>query len=265
MATLVSFHAHPDDEAILTAGTMAKAAAQGHRVVLVVATAGENGEVDDGVLTGGETLGERRREETRQAAQILGVHRVEFLGYRDSGMMGEPTNDAPGCFWQADLDEAAGRLARILDEERADVLTGYDDHGGYGHPDHIRVHEVSLWAAAKAGVGRVYAATMNRDLVRTGMQLLAESVPAAGEMVFPDDFGTPHDQLTTAVDVSAYLNQKRAAMAAHASQIGPESLFLSVPAEMYPLAFGTEWFVRLDTPVPPLSEAELFEVGNPAR
>lgn len=256
----MSFHAHPDDEAILTAGTMAKAAADGHRVVLVVATSGENGEVEDGVLAEGESLGERRRWETRQAAESLGVHRVEFLGYRDSGMMGDPANDAPDCFWRADQDEAAGRLARILDEERADVLTVYDDHGGYGHPDHIRVHDVGVRAAAKSGVARVYAATMNRDRTRAGIQLLAELVPAARDMAttLPDDFGTPEAELTTAVDVSEYLDRKRAAMAAHASQIGPESFFLSVPDEIYPEAFGTEWFVRLDSSAEPLSETSLF-------
>ena len=113
--TLVTFHAHPDDEAIATGGIMARAAAEGHRVVLVVATRGELGEVDDGFLDPGETLAERRVVETGRAAEALGVARVEFLGYTDSGMDGEPTNDAQGSFWSADLDEAAGRLAAILD------------------------------------------------------------------------------------------------------------------------------------------------------
>src|SRR4051794_8687110 len=126
MATLVCFHAHPDDEAVSTAGTMVKAAADGHRVVLVVATRGEHGEVEDGFLNSGEELWQRRVQETAAAAEILGVARHEFLGYRDSGMMGTSENDAPDAFWQADLDEAAERLARILREEQADVLTIYD-------------------------------------------------------------------------------------------------------------------------------------------
>src|SRR3982750_1161146 len=107
MATLVSFHAHPDDECIATGGVMAKAAAEGHRVVLVVATKGENGEVAEGYLDPGEDLWQRRVEETMAAAKILGVARTEFLGYVDSGMMGTPENDAPDSFWQADVEEAA--------------------------------------------------------------------------------------------------------------------------------------------------------------
>src|SRR3954466_7015030 len=111
MATLVCFHAHPDDECIATGGVMAKAAKDGHRVVLVVATKGENGEVPDGFLESGEELWQRRVKETNAAADILGVQRVEFLGYVDSGMMGTPENDVPGSFWTADVDEAAGGLA----------------------------------------------------------------------------------------------------------------------------------------------------------
>ncbi|HMC52923.1 MAG TPA: PIG-L family deacetylase, partial [Acidimicrobiales bacterium] len=129
MATLVSFHAHPDDEAIATGGTLAKAAAAGHRVVLVSATRGEHGEVDVGVLGDGEELWQRRVRELEQAAAILGVQRLAFLGYVDSGMMGTPENDAAGSFWSADVEEAARRLAAILADERADVLTVYDHHG----------------------------------------------------------------------------------------------------------------------------------------
>src|SRR5918997_5598527 len=126
MATLVTFHAHPDDESIATGGVMAKAADEGHRVVLVVATRGEHGEVAEGFLDPGEELWQRRVQETLACAEILGVARVEFLGYVDSGMIGTPENDAPDCFWQADVDEAAHRLAAILTEEQADVLTAYD-------------------------------------------------------------------------------------------------------------------------------------------
>jgi LmbE family N-acetylglucosaminyl deacetylase len=129
MATLVTFHAHPDDECISTAGVMRKAADEGHRVVLVVATRGENGEVADGFLAEGEQLWQRRVVETQASADILGVQRVEFLGYVDSGMMGTPTNDAPGSFWTASVDEAAAKLAAILREENADALTCYDDNG----------------------------------------------------------------------------------------------------------------------------------------
>src|SRR5215475_7032971 len=123
--TLVTFHAHPDDESIATAGTMARAKAEGHRVVLVVATRGELGEYAPDALAPGETLAERRVAEQSAAADVLGVDRVEYLGYRDSGMEGEPTNDDAESFAQADLDEAAARLADILRQENADVLTVY--------------------------------------------------------------------------------------------------------------------------------------------
>ena len=154
MATLLCFHAHPDDESIATAGVMAAAAADGHRVVLVVATLGEEGEVPDGFLAEGESLAERREAETRASAQIIGASRVEFLGYRDSGMVGTSTNDHPDAFCQADLDEAAERLATILREEGADVATIYDENGVYGHPDHVQVHRVGVRATELAGTPR---------------------------------------------------------------------------------------------------------------
>src|SRR5690606_28839417 len=136
----------PDDESIGTGGTLARAAAEGHRVVLVFATRGELGEVTDAFLDDGEQLGDRREAECHASAAVLGAQRVAFLGYRDSGMMGEPSNDDEQCFWQADVDEAADRLAAILRDEDADVITIYDDHGGYGHPDHIQVHRVGVAA-----------------------------------------------------------------------------------------------------------------------
>jgi LmbE family N-acetylglucosaminyl deacetylase len=247
MATLVCFHAHPDDEAISTGGTMAMAAADGHRVVLAVATRGEQGEVADGLLDPGETLAERREVETREAASILGVDRVEFLGYRDSGMMGEPANDDPDSFWRADVDEAARRLAALLEDEKADVLTCYDDHGTYGHPDHIQVHRAGRRAGELANVPRVYAATLNRTVIQQQV--------AARPGLFPDEeldpaeleiLGTPDELITTAVDVRAVIAEKRRAMAAHASQIGEQSLFLALPDPEFELIFGTEWYIRLD-------------------
>src|SRR3954454_13435401 len=132
--TVVSFHAHPDDEAILVGGTLALAADAGHRTVLVFATRGDLGEVAEGVLAPDEALADRREIEARAAAQVLGVARVELLPYHDSGMAGEPTNARPGAFTGADVDEAAGLLAEILRKEDATVVTTYDDRGGYGHP-----------------------------------------------------------------------------------------------------------------------------------
>lgn len=252
MATLVCFHAHPDDEAISTGGTMAAAAATGHRVVLVLATRGEVGEVDDGFLEQGETLADRRTTEVHAAAGILGVTRVEFLGYRDSGMMGEPTNDHPDCFWQADVGEAADRLAALLSSERADVFTCYDSHGTYGHPDHIQVHRVGRRAAELAGVERVYEATSNRDetlrnLAEAAEQGDVDDLPDLAEMA---DFGTPAAQITTAVDVGAYTPVKRQALGAHRSQIDEASFFMAMGDDDFSRVFGTEWFIRVDAGVP---------------
>jgi len=263
VSTLVCFHAHPDDECIQTGGTMAAAAAEGHRVVLVVATRGEHGEVVPDVLADGEALWQRRISETFDAARVLGVERVEFLGYVDSGMMGDPANASPYSFWSADVDTAARRLAVILDEESADVLTVYDHHGGYGHPDHIQVHRVGVRAAELASTPIVLQATMNRDMVRAAVEVHAEAVRSAAEAArevadggevpavqpeiptVPDDFGEPEANITHAIDVTARLGAKRAAMEAHASQIPSDSWFLSMDDDRFGLAFGTEWFVRV--------------------
>jgi N-acetyl-1-D-myo-inositol-2-amino-2-deoxy-alpha-D-glucopyranoside deacetylase len=152
--TLMTVHAHPDDEIIGTGGSMAKAIADGHRVVLVTCTRGELGEI---VIPEMDTpdnhrrLGELRAVELERALGVLGVTEWENLGYRDSGMMGDPGNRDPRCFWQADLDEAIGRLVWFVRRHRPDVVTTYNDFGGYGHPDHIRTHLVAVGAFARAG------------------------------------------------------------------------------------------------------------------
>jgi len=264
MATLVTFHAHPDDESIATGGVMAKAADEGHRVVLVVATRGEHGEVAEGYLDPGEQLWQRRVQETLACAEVLGVARVEFLGYEDSGMIGTPENDLPGCFWQADLDEAASRLAAILTEEGADVLTVYDENGGYGHPDHIQVHRVGVRAAALAGTPRVYMNTINRDHLQRSMRAAAEAgVELPGDINLEDfdELGVSQDRITTTVDVRPWLTRKRAGMAAHASQISETSFFLAMDPQLFEGGFGQEWFIRCDA-APGLVESDLFDVSG---
>jgi LmbE family N-acetylglucosaminyl deacetylase len=261
--TLVSFHAHPDDAEITTGGTMARAKAEGHRVVLVLATSGELGEQRPGTVADGESLGERRVAETMAAAEILGVDRVVFLGYRDSGMAGEPTNDAEGAFWSADVDEAAQRLARVLHEEHADVLTTYDDHGGYGHPDHIQVHRVGARAADLAGNVVVYEYSINRDHLRRLMTEQPDRLAEIDEAERPDPefiatLGSPESLLTTTVDVRDFVFTKRAALAAHTSQVGPEHFFLAMPDDVFAASFGWEWYIRPGAP-PGTHETSLFE------
>lgn len=238
MATLVTFHAHPDDEAIVTGGVMRKAYEEGHRVVLVIATRGEIGEIPDD-LAPGETIWERRVQETQKAADLLGVARVEFLGYQDSGMMGdEPNNTAPDAFWQADVEEAATRLADVLREENARALTVYDRFGGYGHPDHLQVHRVGVRAAQLAGTPVVYQAMVNEDRFREVMAAIGEDVPPLL------DGTVPLAEVTTRVDVTPYLGVKRAAMRAHASQIPEDSFFLKLDENDFAYVFGTEYFIR---------------------
>ena len=263
MATLVCFHAHPDDEAIATGGLMTLAKRDGHEVVLVLATRGEQGEPQPGVLNDGESLWERRVVETHQAAEIMDLDRVEFLGYEDSGMIGEPTNENPLCFWQADVEEASQRLAAILREVDADVLTIYDSRGGYGHPDHIQVHRVGKRAAEIAGIDRVFQSTMNRDRIMKQMaenasifendvegELEGETVEQMrkrAEAADRGEFGSPETVITHAVDVADVVDVKKAAMAAHRSQIGPDSFFFKMPEAVFVAAFGTEWFIALES------------------
>jgi LmbE family N-acetylglucosaminyl deacetylase len=249
MATAVFFHAHPDDEAIATGGTMARLATEGHRVVLVCATRGELGEVAEGFLDPGESLTDRRVAEVHAAADVLGAQRVAFLGYRDSGMDGEPTTKDPECFAMADLDEAAARLAAILREEDAEVLTVYDERGNYGHPDHIQVHRVGIRAAELAGTPRVYESTMNRDYLVELMRTRAAEIGEIADAPDPEemDLGMPAELITTTVDVSDHVDVKRAAMVAHASQIPADSFFLQLPPEAFRAAFGQEWFIRRGT------------------
>jgi LmbE family N-acetylglucosaminyl deacetylase len=248
--TLVAFHAHPDDEALLTAGTMARAATEGHRVVLAVATAGGSGLVGSQVLGVGESLADRRLAELGRSATVLGCARVELLGYADSGLDG--TEGGPEAFARADVEEAASRLAKLLVEEDADALTVYDPAGGYGHPDHLQVHRVGSRAAELAGTPVVLEATVPRDLI-------ARAVRAVGRVYrFPPEFDptsferafSPGDTITHRVDVRRYAVRKRVAMASHASQAtvdgGDRTLaaFGRLPMPVFREVFGHEWFVE---------------------
>jgi LmbE family N-acetylglucosaminyl deacetylase len=259
VGTIVSFHAHPDDESITVAGTLARAAAAGHRVVLVFATRGELGEPVPGVLAPGEQLSMRRSAECHASAAVLGAKRVEFLGYTDSGMMGEPSNDAPFCFWQASVEHAARLLAVILEEEEPDVLTTYDDNGGYGHPDHIQVHRVGKRAAELAAVPVVAQNTTNRDWMTRGARGMAEEAGRTWEP--PADMpemGKPESEITHRVEAVDFVEQKRASMRVHASQMGPDHFLLKMSDAMFAMGLGTEFYVV--DPVPnPASAPEVFE------
>jgi len=273
MGTLVCLHAHPDDEAIATGGTMARAHAEGHRVVLIVATDGAHGELPDD-LAEGETLEDRRRTETLASAEALGIDRVEFLDYTDSGMSGWDQNNHHEAFCQADPDTVAARLADLLLQERADVFTIYDWHGGYGHPDHIQVHRVGCKVEEMVRADlphlRVLESTMNRDSLRRMISIAEElgwddDWGEDGDEFDPDrpmddgnPMGTPEEELTLGVDVSDYTRFKRAAIAAHRSQVSDSSFFLQMPLEIFGTAFGTEWYIEHGRP-PGLRMGWVFE------
>lgn len=253
VSTIVFCHAHPDDEASQTSGTMARAAREGHRVVVVFATNGDHGQPPDD-LAPGETVVQRRRREAQASAEVIGTARVVWLGYADSGMTGWEQNSGPGSLHGADLQEAAGRLAAVLDEERADVLVGYDWHGGYGHPDHVKVHHVVHRAAELAQRRpRLLESTMNRDAMRR----MFEAATAAGEAPGwdPDGpaddgnpVGTPESELHYRVDVTPDLATKRAALACHASQTSDVGMMLAMPPQVFATFFGTEYYMEPGRP-----------------
>lgn len=241
--TIVSFHAHPDDEALLTSGTLARAVANGHRVVIVVATAGEAGLVDRELSDG---LGTRRLRELGASARAIGVEGVEVLGYADSGS--DAGHLAPGCFAEIDPEVPATALAEILRRRRADVLTSYDAAGGYGHPDHRQVHRVAARAARLAGTPLLLEATVDRSLIErvvSWLRVLAHVVPLP-ELPDVSLAYTARTELTHRVDVRDHLDAKCAALAAHASQAtgGPRtlSLLLRLPRPLRRLVLGHEWF-----------------------
>ena len=248
MATIVAFHAHPDDEALLTGGTLARASRLGHRVVLVVATDGERGLA--ATATSSLGLASVRTAELDRAARALGAARVVRLGLPDSGWgTSEPVR--PGAFARMPLAAAAEGLSAVLLEERAAVLTTYDSAGGYGHPDHVAVHRVGAFAAAHAGTPAVLQATLPREIIARVTRLLAV-VPGLLDVHDVQRLRrgfTPNGLITHQVDVRPDLDAKLSALAAHASQAtsddGPRTLrlLLRLPRPLQVLVLGREWFV----------------------
>ncbi|OBK23314.1 GlcNAc-PI de-N-acetylase [Mycobacterium asiaticum] len=243
MATVVALHAHPDDEVILTGGTLARVAAAGHRAVVVTATDGRVHNDED----------DRRMDELHSSTGILGVQRTECLGYADSGFGPEFYPDPPGRvrFGRADVEEAAQRVATILRDEDADVLLNYQSNGGYGHRDHIQVHHVGKRAAELAATPRVLEVTMPRELLtRTADLAHWLRLPAPYEREVARNAYAPRATITHRVDVFRYARQKRNAMAAHRSQVDGNGLssllfdaMLKTPPQLFGLLFGREWFV----------------------
>src|SRR4030088_971567 len=248
MATLLLVHAHPDDESGATGGVMIRAHDHGHRVVLVTATRGEEGEIhnmDEAAVR--PRLGEVRTEELRGSCEILGVDRQEFLGYGDSGRAGTRTNDDPRSFHMAPRAEAADRLTVILREERPDVVVTYTPDGTYGHPDHIKANHTTIAALDMLEREGWQPAKLYLQAIPRG--LMAQFAERAREMgvEMPEGairiVGIPDEESTTVVDVPETVDRKRAAFAAHLSQNDPNSPFQSMADQILVAVFGTERFV----------------------
>jgi LmbE family N-acetylglucosaminyl deacetylase len=246
--TVVSVHAHPDDEALLTGGTLARAAAEGHRVVLVVGTDGAAGLTGPTSLPAGMSLAELRAAELRESAKARGIDEVIDLGYGDSGESGRHVG-AREPFVSVAVEAAAGRLARILHDRHADVVTGYDRVGGYGHPDHRKVHEVTRRAAELAATPVLLEATVDRRRIRRALIAIRwlPGMPAGFHADMSTRFCAP-ELLTHRVDVRAYIDAKRAAMAAHLSQTSAADeartleFCLRLPRRVFTQVFGYEWY-----------------------
>lgn len=259
--TLVSFHAHPDDESLLTGGTLAALAAAGHRVVLVTATDGARGLAGAADGTGPE-LARRRRRELEQAASILGCARVILLGFQDSGL--HPGSADATVFAHLPVEDVAARLAAVLREEQADALTIYDPHGGYGHPDHVMVHRAGVRAAALAGTPLVLEATVPARLFRGALSALRLTGSVLGNAPLGDArvFADP-GRITHRIRVTRSSRAKRAAMAAHGSQrrapgqVRVLDRLVQLPLPLFALVFGHEWYVEHGSPPRPLQH-DLF-------
>ncbi|GAA3682237.1 N-acetyl-1-D-myo-inositol-2-amino-2-deoxy-alpha-D -glucopyranoside deacetylase [Nonomuraea antimicrobica] len=256
MRRILFVHAHPDDESIGTGATMAKYAAEGAHVSLVTCTLGEEGDVvpdDLGHLTADrDGLGRFRRAELARACAALGVRDHRFLGgpgrWRDSGMMGTPTNDDPRCFWRADVDEAAAELALVLRELRPQVVVTYDANGLYGHPDHIQAHRVTRRAVERAGE-RAGERAAKFYATATPMSLLAQAVGAGPfeqvKSVADFGFGVPDEQVTARVDATGHLAAKVRALRAHRTQLTVADGFFALSDNVgQPLA-GVEHYTLL--------------------
>jgi N-acetyl-1-D-myo-inositol-2-amino-2-deoxy-alpha-D-glucopyranoside deacetylase len=278
---LLLVHAHPDDETIGTGATMAKYVADGAHVTLVTCTLGEEGEilVPDLVHLAADkndALGEHRIGELAAAMAALGVTDHRILGgpgrWRDSGMMGVPSNDRADCFWQADLETAVGELVKVIREVRPQVVATYNEIGGYGHPDHIQAHRVTVSAVEAAAdpgrysnagapwqVSKLYYTAIPLSLLRMGWEALKE---AGEELPFgvasPDElpFGDPDEVVTTRIDARDHLDAKTEALKAHRTQIEVDGPFFALSNNIGQRAFGLEHYRLVKGTPPPAGELE---------
>ncbi len=266
--TFMAVHAHPDDEVFDTGGTLARLAAEGIRTVLVTATLGEAGEVVDSGLDQVarkelyQKLHEVRLEELKASAEILHVNEVHILGYRDSGIAGSEHNKHPASFCRAPLDEAVKRLVALIRQSKPQVIATYDRKGGYGHPDHIQVHRITLIAFEAAGDPRLYPelgldawqpeklyymAIPRSILQRAALEM--ERLGIDGPWNVPH-LGTDEELITTRIDVRDYVEDKLNAFRAHKTQIVPSAYMFTLPEEKRNDMLGYEWYILARSTLP---------------
>ncbi|HEY7346666.1 MAG TPA: PIG-L family deacetylase [Ktedonobacterales bacterium] len=276
LAILASY-AHPDDEQGVT-GTLAWYAERGVRTGLICATRGELGEIAeaDPPLATPETLGQVREQEMRRAAEVAKIGQLWFLDYRDSGMRGTDGNQDAAAFMNVDEGEAVGKIVRVIRAFKPTVITTFDPTGGYGHPDHIRIQELTtkaFHAAKDAGqypetgaaweVKRLFYTSMPRSRIRQLAQFAREAGMASNFTgMDPEKLGLPDEMITNQIDVRAYLDLKRRSVTQHRTQMNPNSPFARLPEEITAQWRGTEYFaLAAGTPVDrsdPAAAADLF-------
>lgn len=265
--TLMVVHAHPDDEVIGSGGLFARSSAEGVRTVLVTCTLGEEGEIVVPEMDTPENharLAEIREQELQAATELLGIQHLEVLGYRDSGMMGRPSNEHPECFWQADLGEATSRLVALVRRYRPQVLMSYNEEGGYGHPDHINAHKITVAAFDAAGdpaqypeagpawtPSKLYYMSFRRARWLKAWAIMRERGVATpmDEESFDASRYVDDPRVTTTLDIREYLPQKMQALVVHRTQIPATWAWLNIPEDLRVEIFGEEHFIRISSRV----------------
>lgn len=264
---LLAFHAHPDDESSKGAGTVARYADAGVEAVLLTATGGEAGDILNPSMDAPavrENLSGIRRRELEEAAAIIGFHEIVLLGYRDSGMADTADNDHRDAFVNAAFEDVLGRVVTVVRRVRPHVVLGYDDHEWYPHPDHLRVHELSLalWSAAADphrfpeagdpwGISKLYAPMWTARRTRTlhqAMEDLGLESPF-GRWIDRLDESADRTKRVTSIDVSDQIERARAALRAHRTQVDPDGFWFQIPADTVRDAYPFEDFELLESRV----------------
>lgn len=272
--TLLAVFAHPDDEAFGPGGTLAKYAREGTRVILVCATRGEAGEISDPNLASPETLGEVREQELWCAARVLGIADVIFLGYRDSGMAGSPNNAHPQAFVNAPQEEVVPRLVGIMRQVRPDIVITFEPNGGYGHPDHIAIHQHTVAAFHAAGLSnhypeqgepwqprRLFYTAIPRSFFRRLRQILQDAGIETRNLDHWEKtgMGWPDEAVNVILDVSAVVDIKWQAIQCHRTQLGPGNFFIKLSASQRRALMSHEYFaLAWPTDAPGLPWNDLF-------